>query len=270
MTMYADDTVITLTDSCPDRIITKLNDVMELISSWCDLNLIGINVFKSKAMAVSNRLITSDLNLKLNSIPLEFVKNFTYLGIKLDSKLKYSEHIEFLKTKLAQLTGIARRVTGYFDLHSAYLYYFSFVYSLINYGISCWGGILFVYKYPELHDAINRLIKIIFKSHVPCYDPITIHSELGLLKIKDVYKLNLMVYYNQLKGDPELNDITFADKQTNYSLRRVDELVIPYPRTNTIKGNFSYLIPLIWNEVPNDIKKIKILRVSKQLIRNSY
>ena len=129
MTMYADDTVIRLTDSCPDRIITKLNDVMELISSWCDLNLIGINVFKSKAMAVSNRLITSDLHLKLNSIPLEFVKNFTYLGIKLDSKLKYSEHIEFLKTKLAQLTGIARRVTGYFDLHSAYLYYFSFVYS---------------------------------------------------------------------------------------------------------------------------------------------
>ena len=267
LTMFADDTIITLTDSCPNQIINKLNTALNILSSWCNIDKIGINIAKSKGMIVTNRNINIDQQLTINSLPLEIVRCHTYLGIRFDNKLKYSDHIDFLKTKLSQLTGISRRITQYLDLHSAFLFYYSFIYSLISYGITCWGGILFAYKYSALHNSIDRIIKLLFQYHVPSYDPNTIHSELSLLKIKDIYKLNVTKYYLELKRDPNLNDVDFPTRTQNYNTRNVQELVIPFPRTNAIKGNFSYLIPRIWNEVPEDIRGSRTINIFKRKYR---
>ena len=63
---------------------------------------------KSQAMIVSPSLSKSNfaITIKLNSSILQVSNNINYLGVIIDSKLLFKEHILKLKSKLSRAVGI--------------------------------------------------------------------------------------------------------------------------------------------------------------------
>lgn len=97
--LYADDTVLYLSDPCLDTLVCKVNASLEILTQWCLRNRLTINGSKTKAMLFSNSKQHS-VNLKkvsqqlvLDGTQIEFVRFFTYLGNTIDDELKFSRHI---------------------------------------------------------------------------------------------------------------------------------------------------------------------------------
>ena len=70
-----------------------------LFSSWCSNNL-HLNVSKTKEMCIDfrrNRTVISPI--VINGEPVEQVDSFKYLGVILDEKLSFTEHVTALKKR---------------------------------------------------------------------------------------------------------------------------------------------------------------------------
>ena len=79
---------------------------MTKLPAWAKANKIHFNEKKSKAMLLSRRTRKErkELETYLNSRPLTHVLSLKYLGIILDSKLSFREHINYITEKCSKLT----------------------------------------------------------------------------------------------------------------------------------------------------------------------
>ena len=71
---------------------------------------------------------------------LQRVLHIKYLGIVIDEKLKWRQHIETLRIKISRASYILSKLRHYVDLNTLKLTYYNLVYPFLNYCITVWGG----------------------------------------------------------------------------------------------------------------------------------
>jgi len=83
--------------------ITKIK--MNKISIWARNNKINFNEQKSKVMVISRRKRkeNKEVLFYMNNKPLEEVQKIKYLGIIINSKLNFREHIMYISGKYTKL-----------------------------------------------------------------------------------------------------------------------------------------------------------------------
>jgi len=81
------------------------NIEMSKITAWSKRNKVGFNIEKSKAMLISRRKRKErkDIKMYLSNKPIEQVSIMKYLGIFIDDKFKFSQHISYAAYKCAKL-----------------------------------------------------------------------------------------------------------------------------------------------------------------------
>ena len=95
--MYADDTAICVHASVPHEMQQKLESVMVKVSRWYQVNKLSVNLNKTKLMFFGTGPMLECMNqvqVRLDHIDIARVDAFKYLGLMLDSKLTFKEHIK--------------------------------------------------------------------------------------------------------------------------------------------------------------------------------
>ena len=159
--MYADDTAVSVKGDNFASLLDMIKSLLYILLEWCNANKITINKTKTKYLVFTNCQYRSP-HLVFEGTKIEEIEKICYLGIIFDNRLKYTTHIDIINKNLAKLCGITYRLKSKFDLTSAKLFYYSFVYSLLSYGIATWGGILMVYLCPETHRLYKRILRNLF------------------------------------------------------------------------------------------------------------
>jgi hypothetical protein len=79
---------------------------MSKITAWSKRNKVGFN--EEKVMLISRRKQkkVKDFNIYLNNRPLEQITTLKYLGIIIDDKFKFSQHISYAAEKCTKLIYI--------------------------------------------------------------------------------------------------------------------------------------------------------------------
>ena len=73
------------------------------LSSWSDRNCLSIHPLKSTLMILSSKSFTGLLSVvTLGGVPLVMNTNATCLGVKIDNKLSWKDHISYNKTVCCQ------------------------------------------------------------------------------------------------------------------------------------------------------------------------
>ena len=91
-------------------------------------------------MVFSNKRLDLDgLKPTINSIPIEKQVVSRFLGVLIDNKLSWKQHITALSKKLNQNAGILIKVKGIFPLPVLKILYHSFIQSHLNYCPLIWG-----------------------------------------------------------------------------------------------------------------------------------
>jgi hypothetical protein len=94
---FADDLILAVRAETVSEAENVSNLEMSKITAWSKSNKGGFNEEKSKVMLISSRKRkhVKDIKIYLNYKPLEQVTTMKYLGIILDDKFKFSEHISY-------------------------------------------------------------------------------------------------------------------------------------------------------------------------------
>lgn len=106
---YADDIVLVYTGIRTNELNVKMQEDMNTISEWVEANKLTINIEKTKCMAFSLNPKPIKLNIFINNKKIDQVDKMIYLGLHLQSNMKWDDHINHLEqTKKAFLSVINR------------------------------------------------------------------------------------------------------------------------------------------------------------------
>ena len=107
VSMYADDTVISLSSKSIDDLQNDLNLDLLKLQDWLHANKLSLNVVKTQSLIIGSgpniRKIESQpdapTSFSIGDQNIEMITNTRYLGVQIDSKLNWDKHIDTIKTK---------------------------------------------------------------------------------------------------------------------------------------------------------------------------
>jgi len=105
--LFADDCAIYNQVSC--KADTSLQSDLNSLYTWCVKWQLNLNLPKCKALCISNKRSPPNSTYYINNVPLEWVSEFTYLGVKITSNLSWRSHILAKTTKANRTLNLLRR-----------------------------------------------------------------------------------------------------------------------------------------------------------------
>jgi len=162
---FADDLVILTKGDTTAEAENYMNLELQKISNWAQNNKLKFNENKSKTMLLSRRRRKErkEVELYVNNRIIEQVNTIKYLGIILDNKLTFREHVNCMEEKCSKLIfSLSRSAKISWGLKHKALktIYAGGTLPLILYGAPVWKGAMDIKCYKTKLIIIQRLINI--------------------------------------------------------------------------------------------------------------
>ena len=99
--LFADDTTIYSTSEDIPTLFNNVNLDLDSLTEWFRSNKLSLNVGKTNYVVFKNdpRPIDSNLNIKVGNIPIEHKNVVKFLGVCIDAKLEWHDHIKYIKNQ---------------------------------------------------------------------------------------------------------------------------------------------------------------------------
>ena len=106
--LYADDANIIITGNTLAEIGSIFMELSSALTNWVSHNELLLNAKKTNYMIFTRKrnLDYSSFIPKINSIPIERKSVAKFLGVLVDDKLSWSQHITAIKSKMSRYIGI--------------------------------------------------------------------------------------------------------------------------------------------------------------------
>ena len=259
---FADDTTVFASHKNLNSVTDAINNGLENIDEWLKANRLSLNVEKTSYMLFSNKKSTDCPIFKIRNQILSNVSNAKFLGIHLDDKLSFKNHVDTLCKKLSQSLGAFRKIAFYLPEFIKTKLYYSLIYSRLSYGILAWGrsGKVNNKKIQALQDRALKILNLEYTNH-SFLDFNSIYEYSSQTKLHNILNRNHHSYFRD-----KLSNLTPSH---NHHTRGVLEgnFEIPSHRTSKIESSFLYNSIKIWNKTPAGFKSIKSLNSYKKAFK---
>ena len=132
------------------------------------------------------------LDLEIDKTPIIKVFDFNFLGVKIQSDLKWKSHTDMIAGKIGKNVGMLHKLKHYLPKKIMLMLYNSLIQSYLNGGILLWGfdpGRLSVLQ----RKAIRAISFAKYNSHTT-----NSFRKLNLLKIEDIFNVRSLKFYHKL------------------------------------------------------------------------
>ena len=210
--LYADDANIIITGTCVEEIQSKLNNLTSLLIKWVDSNGLALNLKKTHYMIFSNQRTPalSDLEVSIAGVAIDRVKEARFLGVIIDEKLTWSNHIQAVKVKMNRYLGIMHKIKRHLPISARLQIYQSFVQSHVNFCSLVWG---FTSKthIDSLFTKQKQGVRIVMPGYVNYHyndGQLPAHTrgsfkEYGVLTVHGVIVKNALLLMHKIKHFPQ-------------------------------------------------------------------
>ena len=82
---------------------------LDRLYNWTQLWQLNLNQSKCKVMRITNKRNVFHYTYRLNTAPLEWVDTFRYLGVKINTKLTWTDHVLEVRMKVTRVLNLLRR-----------------------------------------------------------------------------------------------------------------------------------------------------------------
>ena len=94
------------------KCIVQLNNILETegdkVTKWLSANRLIINLTKTHTMLFTNKLNNPTLRLKIQDTLLENKTETCFLGVIIDQKLSWKQHIQHISNKISKTIALLR------------------------------------------------------------------------------------------------------------------------------------------------------------------
>ena len=231
---YADDNTLCCANRDPLLVKSTLECAAKCSLNWFKDNFMKANPAKFQAMLLGRDFKQMTINVEGNTI--EMISSVKLLGIHIDNKLSFNEHISKLCKKSANQINVMKRLARHLDYDCRLKVYDCFFLSNFNYYPLAYNS-----QYVVNDNKIEKLNKRMLR--VVCNDRISSYSDL----LSRVNRPTMYVNRNKLLAEqvfkiihdlspPILPDF-YTKQDTVYNLR--DNNMIVQPPFSTIAYGFK-------------------------------
>ena len=259
-TLFADDTTIVCSNSCYSELITKANTLLSKLHDWTVNNRLSFNTNKTTCLLVTNRRhnveTPSVVNVNRHQVPYDDCMKF--LGVNVDNKLSFSNHIDSICMKISKTIGIFHKIHRDVPEYTLVNLYYSLVYPQLIYGVLLWGDSADININPliMLQKKIIRLITC--SSYLAHTMPL--FRKTKILNIRDIYKYVLGVYVFSRRALIEYPMHDYNTRNRNIAIPSFQRLVV-------CERSLSFDGPKLWNSLPEDIKNCNSIASFKRNLK---
>lgn len=107
---YADDVAAIITARDIEIAQIRLAQIMRRVSTWINAHGLQLALEKTEVVLLTGRRIERNIHFQINDIPLENKHSIKYLGVVIDRKLNFREHILKACNKAAAMTAALGRI----------------------------------------------------------------------------------------------------------------------------------------------------------------
>ena len=158
-TLFADDTYLTLSDESLTNLENRANEQLTNIDIWVRSNKLSLNYSKTTHLLIKKLpqiSVSSEFKLAINQNIIERATLVKHLGVYLDEKLTWSNHLQQLSLLLARTFSIFYRLREYVTKKTLCMFYYSPVNSRVQY-LSLFINNFYVFSHNREHLDLKTL-----------------------------------------------------------------------------------------------------------------
>jgi len=213
------------------------------------------------------------VSIKIGLESIERVVSFKYLGLILDDKLLWNEHVDKLCSKVTQRVGLLRRLRPCFTAHVniANMLYKAMALPLLDYCDTVWDS-CGVGRQQQLQVLQNRAARVVLQLNLQASSVLNLHEKLSWQYLAGRRRDHVCIMvYKCINGlAPTYLSSIFSHNHNlhNYQTRQTSLLYKPFFKTTTGQRTFSYRGAKHFNSLPAYIKQVQSLNSFKSALKD--
>lgn len=207
--LFADDTSILVQHRSLNSLISLSNQTMKLLYDWFTANKLTINIDKTNFIYFKPKTkMVNDIEITYNSKVVKRVTSTKFLGLKIDEKLKWDEHIKQLIPKLNSACFALRCMNKVASIETKKIVYYSYFHSMMVYGVIHWGNSSWAKKVFLVQKKAVRILA----GKKPKFSCRKLFKDLRILTLACVYIYNIIKFMHSKYNEFPLNSSIHSHK----------------------------------------------------------
>ena len=249
---FADDNTVSLISKEKKALLTTLEEDSEKAIDWLRRNNMNTNPEKFQSMILQKSGNSDVHTIEIDDNKIETTNSVDLLGIHIDNKLTFDDHIFTLCNKTSMQLNAIGRLKHYLGKKELEVIVNSFIYSNFNYCPLVWhfSSCKALRKIENIH---KRCLRMIYNGYDSDYDTLLKISGTCTMHIRRIKQLAIEIFKTANNLNPDFMKNIFKSKQ-NARARPRDLLVRSHNTATYGDKSFKILGPKIWNALPTEIK----------------
>lgn len=256
---YADDTAVLFTGHTWESVRNSAEKGLRKITNWFNSNLLTLNMTKTNYICFTINNTTQPNNnftIKIHTCvdldmcsceAIEKVASTKYLGIVVDQRLSWHQHIELVTARVRNLIWIFKKLRHVLDKSLIGSIYVALAQSVMSYCLPVWGGANKT-NFLYLEKAQRSLLKVIY------FKPYKFSTEILYLQTNVLTVRKLFVLHTILSVHKTLHlNPALLGRRRHYQVADVTRVRTTYAQRQFV-GLSTYLYNLI-NKTTNIYSK---------------
>ena len=197
-----------------------------------------------------------------------------FLGLIIDNKLKWTEHITYIKNKISKSIGILYRTRSFLDKTTLLNLYYTFVFPYLIYCNEIWGSASAVHIKPLITLQKKCLRVITFSEYLAPSKPL--FDSLNILRFEKLVlqRIALMMFKfsNNTLPRPIMKMFKTNNEIHTHYTRNSASLHAPKGDGEAIYNTFSFRGVYVWNHISRNVRTnvsyISFKHIVKQYIQD--
>lgn len=272
--LFADDAVIYYSHYNIAHLYNDMQHDLNLVHDWLYNNLLTINIDKTKYMIFHSHQKNVDLSnqtLLIKNFEIERVHSFKYLGLHLQSDLKWNTHIDKLSKKISPMAGILYKLNKCTPSHLLRSIYFAHIHSKLVYLCPVWGSASPQYILNDLQILQNKAIRNIFHHdyYIEKLHTNEILAKYRILNISQIIRYETTLFFFKIYNNLIKNDFTIIRNHDIHNYPTRNRSNIHTTRCNTNYGMFNvyYSGARLYNALNVSTRAISSINLFKKRLR---
>jgi len=207
--------------------------------------------------------------LKINDTKILQVESCKYMGIFIDSKLSWQQHIDFVYKKIIKFTGIIYKICTKIDNELLKTLYFAFVYPYLLCGIEIYGNTTHIY--PNWKYLTTKYYGSYKRDHTHTTDLYKFYDTLPLSLLHN-YQILLLLhkFVHHLNKLPSVFRCYFMQNRSIHRYDTTEKCHMHLVAPHTIYGKrlIIYKGSQLWNNLPETLKSVQSMDAFKTELRD--